>query len=116
MSKMSRKGELYDLYTFVAGVALEKGEPFNLHCNCGGFVTIMPPFQEEYVVCPRCESKIRIMVLEGDSRYIIGATAEGEPTLIPVQGSSAPHPSTLSPEKRESLLSDIKSRYPKEKE
>jgi hypothetical protein len=113
---MSGKCERYDLYTFVAGVALERGEPFKLHCNCGGVVTIMPPFQEEYVICPRCESKIHMIVLEGDPGYVIGATAGGEPTLLPVQGSSAPHPSTLSPEKREALLSDIKSRYPKKKE
>lgn len=112
---MSGKRKPYDLYTFVAGVALEMGEPFKLHCKCGGVVTIMPPFQEEYVICPRCESKIRMLVLEGDPGYVIGAI-RGEPTLLPVQGSSAPHPSTLSPEKREALLSDIKSRYPKKKE
>lgn len=108
---MTQKAE-FDLYIFVAGSALEKSEPFQLHCNCGGVVTIMPPVQEEYVVCPRCESKIRMLVIEGDPGYVIGATPDGEPTLLPVQGSSAPHPSTLSPEKREAILSDIKSKYP----
>ena len=27
-----------DLYTFVAGAALEKDTPFRLECNCGGVV------------------------------------------------------------------------------
>ena len=36
----------FDLYTFVAGTALETGKPFPLTCNCGAVVTIMPPFQD----------------------------------------------------------------------
>jgi hypothetical protein len=35
----------FDLYTFVAGAALETGKPFPLECNCGAVVTIMPPFE-----------------------------------------------------------------------
>jgi hypothetical protein len=27
-----------DLYTFVAGCALEGGNPFQLECNCGGVI------------------------------------------------------------------------------
>jgi len=45
VSKIPRKHKQYDLYIFVAGAALEKGEPFQIYCNCGGVVTIMPPFQ-----------------------------------------------------------------------
>ena len=62
---MTQKKNQFDLYTFVAGAALEKGVPFQLECNCGGVVTIMPPFQDEYVVCPRCESNIKMLVIEG---------------------------------------------------
>ena len=63
---MSEKKNDFDMYTFVAGAALEKDTPFQLECNCGGVVTIMPPFQDEYVVCARCESKIKMLVIEGD--------------------------------------------------
>jgi hypothetical protein len=111
---MPRTKKQYDLYTFVAKAALDKGEPFQLHCNCGGIVTIMPPFQDEYVVCPRCEFKIRMFVLEGDPGYVIGRV-KGEPTLLQIQGSKAPHPSTLSKEKRESMLSDLE-KFSKKKE
>jgi hypothetical protein len=57
------KKETFDLHTFVASDALEGEKPFPLSCNCGGVVTIMPPFQDEYVVCPRCESRIRMLLL-----------------------------------------------------
>ena len=103
----------YDLYTFVAEAAIEKGHPFPIKCNCGGVVTIMPPFQDEDVICPRCESKIRMIVIRGDPGYIIGSTAEGEPTLLYVQGSTHPHPNTLSPAEREAILSEVKEKIPK---
>src|SRR5206468_2766471 len=64
----------------------------------------MPPFQDEYVVCARCESKIKMLVIEGDPGYIIGADSDGTPKLLPVQGSSQPHPNTLSASERENLL------------
>jgi len=115
VSEMPQKHKQYDLYTFVAGAALEKGEPFPLKCNCGGVVTIMPPFQDEYVICPGCESRIRMLVIEGDPGYIIGRTSEGELTLLPVQGSSKSHPDALSQEEREAILSDIKAKLLKEK-
>jgi len=57
---MPQQPDRFDLYTFIAGAALERGNPFPLECNCGGVVTIMPPFQDEYVVCPRCEARIKI--------------------------------------------------------
>ena len=97
----------FDLYTFVAGAALEAGKPFPMECNCGGVVTIMPPFQDEYVVCPRCESKIRMLVIEGDPGYIIGADPDGAPKLLPVQGSSKPHPGKLSASEREAILARV---------
>jgi len=110
----SSKQKRYDLYTFVAEAALKKGKPFQLGCNCGGIVTIMPPFQDEYVICPRCESRIRMLVIEGDPGYIIGRTSDGKPTLLPVQGSAKPHPDTLSEAEREAILSKIKAKLPKE--
>ena len=93
---MPQQPDRFDLYTFVAGAALECGNPFPLKCNCGGVVTIMPPFQDEYVVCPRCESRIKIIVIEGDPGYIIGADPDGTPKLLPVQGSCKTDPSKLS--------------------
>ncbi len=104
---MWRTQKEFDLYTFVAEDALEGGEPFPLECNCGGIVTIMPPFQDEYVVCPRCESMIRMLVIEGDPGYIIGADPGGTPKLLPVQGSSKQHPSKLSAEEQEAILAKI---------
>jgi len=112
---MTRTQKKYDLYSFVARAALEKGEPFPLKCNCGGVVTIMPPFQDEYVVCPVCESKIRMLVIEGDPGYIIGRNSGGEPTLLPVQGSKKPHPDKLPIEEREAILTEIKAKLLKEK-
>ena len=66
---MAQKKNEFDLYAFVAGAALEKDTPFQLECNCGGVVTIMPPLPDEYVVCSRCESKIKMLVIEGDPGY-----------------------------------------------
>ncbi|MDH1674464.1 hypothetical protein [Comamonas aquatica] len=99
----------FDLYTFVAGQALEGGIPFPLECNCGGTVTIMPPFQDEYVVCPSCEATIKMLVLEGDPGYVLGADPEGTPKLLPVQGSRMPSPSELSAREREEILAKFGS-------
>ena len=98
----------FDLYTFVAGAALETGKPFPLECNCGAVVTIMPPFEDEHVVCARCEATIKMLVIEGDPGYIIGQGLDGQPTLLPVQGSSKPHPSQLSSEECETILSGVR--------
>lgn len=106
---MPQKPKKFDLYTFVAGAALETGKPFLLECNCGGVVTIMPPFQDEDVVCARCESRIRMLVIEGDPGYIIGADSDGSPKLLPVQGSSKPHPSKLSVAEREAILAKVRA-------
>ena len=110
---MSGKPKSYDLHTFVAGAALEGGKPFHLHCNCEGIVTIMPPFEEEYVVCPRCEASIRMLVIEGDPGYIIGADADGKPTLLPVQGSASPHPNRLTRAEREAILANVPEKLSK---
>jgi hypothetical protein len=111
---MPKKKE-YDLFTFVAGAALETGRPFALGCNCGGIVTIMPPFQDESVVCAKCEARIKILVIEGDPGYIIGADTQGNPTLLPVQGSSLAHPSSLSPSERDAILADATKHIPPKK-
>jgi len=113
---MPRQPGQFDLYTFVAEAELEQGNPFQLRCNCGGVVTIMPPFQDEYVVCPRCEAKIKMLVLEGDPGYIIGADPDGTPKLLPVQGSSKPHPGKLSTAEREKILAQVKERFAKKEE
>jgi len=110
---MPQQPNRFDLYTFVAGAALECGNPFPLECNCGGVVTIMPPFQDEYVVCPRCESRIKMIVIEGDPGYIIGADPDGTPKLLPVQGSSKTDPSKLSAAERAAILADVQARFGK---
>lgn len=76
-----------DLFTFVAEIALQSGQPVPITCNCGGVITIIPPMQEDLVVC-RGESRIKINVLSGDPGYVMGMSPNGEPMLIPVQGSS----------------------------
>jgi hypothetical protein len=73
----------------------------------------MPPFQDEYVVCPRCESRIKMIVIEGDPGYIIGADPDGTPKLLPVQGSSTPDPSQLSAAERAAILADVQTRFGK---
>jgi hypothetical protein len=110
---MKPKSTQFDLYTFVAGDALEANKPFSIKCNCGGVVTIMPPFQDEYVVCARCESKIKILVIEGDPGYIIGADPDGTPKLLPVQGSSKPHPNMLSEKERDAILVKAQEQFAK---
>lgn len=110
---MSSVKPKFDLHTFVAGAALEKGKPFPLECNCGGVVTIMPPFQDEFVVCPRCESRIRMLVIEGDPGYIIGAEADGTPMLLPVQGSASIHPNRLPPAERAEILDRVRAQMEK---
>lgn len=98
-----------DLYTFVAERAMKSGDPIPITCNCGGVVTIMPPLQEALVVCAKCESRIKLMVTSGDLGYVFGQTPDGEPLLIPVQGSSK-EKLEISPEERQRLLQEIKRR------
>jgi len=49
------------LYTFIAGIAIQGNNPFIVQCNCGGEITIMPPMQENQVVCPMCETTIKLL-------------------------------------------------------
>lgn len=105
-----------DLFTFVAGVAVERNEPLPISCNCGGVITVMPPLQEQVVVCARCESRIKVLVLEGDPGYVFGSDPSGEPMLIPVQGSSK-QKLDISDEERRKALEDARKRFgsPKKK-
>jgi|GEM_PF-1474415 len=98
-----------DLFTFVAEIALQNGQPVPITCNCGGVITIMPPMQEDLVVCPRCESRIKINVLSGDPGYVMGMTPDGETMLIPVQGSSK-EKLEISAEERHRVLDEIKQK------
>jgi hypothetical protein len=99
-----------DLFAFVAGAAVERGDPIPITCNCGGVITIMPPLQEDLVVCARCESRIKLLVLEGDPGYIVGSDPGGEPRLFPVQGSSK-EKLDISDEQRAKALEDIRKRF-----
>jgi|HubBroStandDraft_6_1064221.scaffolds.fasta_scaffold02545_7 hypothetical protein len=110
-----KKKRKFDLHTFVAGDALESGDAFPVHCNCSGIITVFSPFEEEFVVCPKCESRIGIHILDGDPGYIFGANpATGEPILIPVQGSSE-QKLNLSPKERERLLAEARKRFSEKK-
>lgn len=100
----------YDLYTFIAEDALNTGEAFQLRCNCGGTVTILPPMQEESVFCPICEAHIKVLCLEGDPGYVVGLGADGKPMLIDVQGSKATPSHLLSEERRREMLANIPGR------
>lgn len=99
-----------DLFTFVAEVAVEAGNPIPISCNCGGIITIMPPLQEELVVCAKCESRIKLLVLSGDPGYVIGRAPDGDPMLIPVQGSSQ-EMLDISPQERKETLERIKREW-----
>jgi hypothetical protein len=103
------KGRRFDLYTFVAEHGIRTEEPFPLHCNCGSIVTIMPPFQEQFVVCPNCESTIKIVLLEGDPGYVLARNHDGEPMLIPVQGSSK-EALALTEKEKERMLHKMKEK------
>jgi len=96
--------------TFVAGIAVERCDPIPITCNCGSVITIMPPLQEELVVCPGCELRIKLLVLTGDPGYVIGRAPNGEPMLIPVQGSSKAK-LELSAEERERLLAETRKHW-----
>ncbi|SRR5258708_29223437 len=99
-----------DLFTFLAGFALERGDPIPITCNCRGMITIMPPLQEELVICPRCESRIKLLVLAGDPGYVMGRAPSGEPMLIPVQGSSK-EKLEISDDERRKALEEIRKHW-----
>jgi hypothetical protein len=95
-----------DLFTFVAEIAVERGDPIPITCNCGSVITVMPPLQEELVVCAGCESRIKLLVLSGDPGYVMGRAPNGEPMLIPVQGSS-PEKLAITDDERQAMLDKI---------
>ncbi len=103
---MPKQELIRDLYTFVAGDALKGDLPFPLKCNCGGTVAFNPPFCEA-VVCPKCSSKINIIVLKGDLNNVIGQDMDGNPILLPVQGSTKPFP---TPSEHDAIKRDLKER------
>jgi len=105
---VNEKKREYDLFTFVAGGALREGETFLLRCNCGAGAPITPPLSTEFVVCPDCMAIIKVLVLDGDPGYVIGQGTDGEPILLPVQGSSAKPVSDLTSEERNQIISNIK--------
>lgn len=107
---MSRTESKPDLFAFVAEVAVQRGEPLPITCNCGGVITIMPPLQEDLVVCPQCESQIKLMVLSGDPGFVIGRAPNGDPMLIPVQGSSR-EKLEIPDEKRREILDKLKEQW-----
>ena len=101
------------LYTFVAEDAIKATEMFTLNCNCGGKVIIMSPFQENEVTCPECESLIKILVVGGDPGYVIGADENGEPKLLPIQGSKAKSIELLSESEKNKMFSNVKNQIKK---
>lgn len=103
------------LYTFVAEDAIKNSNIFTLYCNCGGKVTITPPFQENQVICPDCESVIKILVVSGDPGYVIGADEHGEPKLLPVQGSRSKPIELLTESEKNKILENVKSKMNQDK-
>jgi hypothetical protein len=99
-----------DLFTFVAEIAVQRGDPIPVTCNCGGVITII-----ELVVCPRCESRIKMLVLSGDPGYVMGRAPNGEPMLIPVQGSSK-EKLEISAEARQRALDEIRRSWEEKKD
>ena len=93
----------FDTHIFIAGAAIRTGQTFHVTCKCGGRIPVTPPLSTSLVVCPGCHSTMKMLVDEGDTGFIIGATPEGQPMLIPVQGSSK-SPDDLSPEERDRIL------------
>lgn len=99
----------YDLHTFIAESALRPGMAFNVQCNCGGVAPVTPPLKTEFVVCPKCLSKIRLLILEGDPGYILGRDPQsGKEFLIRAQGSSVPPPETLPDKERARIIAKMK--------
>jgi len=97
------------LFTFVAEDAIKNSDTFTLNCNCGGSVIIMSPFQEKEVTCPECESLIKILIVSGDPGYVIGADENGEPKLLPVQGSKAQPIELLTESEKNKILQKVKN-------
>jgi hypothetical protein len=50
-------------------------------------------------------------VIEGDPGYVIGADPDGTPKLLPIQGSSKPHPNKLSKTECEAILEQVRAQF-----
>ncbi len=99
-----------DLFTFIAEAAVQRGDPLPIICNCGGVITVMPPLQEELVICAKCESRIKLIVVKGDPGFIVGKAPNGDPMLIPVQGSSS-EKLNISPEEQQRIVEKLKKEW-----
>ena len=104
-----------EMFTMVAGGALEADTVFNLRCNCGGNAPVTPTSVVGFCyskkggptrsvgklegLCERCGTTIKAMVLEGDPGYVL--------TILP-QGSTSVPVSQLSPEERAEILAQLK--------
>ena len=62
------------------------------------------------MVCAKCESRIKILVLKGDPGYVFGKDPSGELMLIPVQGSSK-EKLEISDEERRKALDDARKKF-----
>lgn len=123
----TRNHTMSELYTFVAGGALEADATFNVKCNCGGDAPITPRSTAGYgfskkgpevkVVdkietrCPRCGTKITATVLEGDPGYVL-TSREGIEALFLPQGSTSKPVSELSEVERRAIIAEMKRRIP----
>lgn len=115
-----------ELYTFVAGGALENDDTFNVKCNCGGDAPIRPKSTAGYgfskkgpeikvvdkidSVCGSCGTKITATVLEGDPGYLLTSNGGVESLFLP-QGSTSPPVSELSPQERAAIIKEMKTRF-----
>ena len=114
-----------ELYTFVAGGALETDTTFNVKCNCGGDAPIMPKSTAGYgyskkgpeikvvdkfeTKCTICGTKITAKILEGDPGFVLTSTNGVEALFLP-QGSTSPPVSDLSAAERARIIKEMKAR------
>jgi hypothetical protein len=114
-----------ELYTFVAGGALESDATFNVKCNCGGDGPIKPKSTAGYgfskkgarltvvdkieTKCTACGTKITASILEGDPGYVLTSTKGVEAIFLP-QGSTSRPVSDLTPEERAQIIKEMKAR------
>ena len=103
------KQEKYDLFTFISENAFRVDNPFQLKCNCKSIISIYKPFASEYVICPRCELKIKLIMLSGSPGYVmVGDGKDGPFRPVKVQGSKAKEVEDLTRDELDSILSSFK--------
>ena len=112
------------LYTLVAGGALEADTTFNLKCNCGGDAPITPKSTAGYgfskkgpevkvvdkieSTCSACGTRITATILEGDPGYVLTSNNGVDALLLP-QGSTSSPVSRLTPAERAQIIQQIKA-------